>query len=225
MLRGYQEVIQKIAEFPVDQKDRPIKPITIANCGELVMRSEAKRSESKAEGQSTVIPGKGSADQIMLQAEKKDIRSQSEPDSESETERRRDKKRRHHHRSRSRTDSESVDEDRSRRHHHKKSKRKKDRSRSPSRPKNAGSDDEKATIPQEETEEQYDARLEREEKERLEAQRKRELERLKRLQEDVPTTNGVRFKGRLTVFHASPHLINVIGRGRMKYLDPELRRD
>lgn len=62
VLRGYQEVIQKIAEFPVDQKDRPTKPITIANCGELVMRSEAKRSESKGEGQSTVIREKGSAD-------------------------------------------------------------------------------------------------------------------------------------------------------------------
>lgn len=64
-------------------------------------------------------------------------------------------------------------------------------------------------VPQEETEEQYDARLEREEKERLEAERKRELERLKkRLEENVPTHNGVKFKGR----------------GRMKYIDPELQR-
>lgn len=63
--------------------------------------------------------------------------------------------------------------------------------------------------PAEETEEQYDARLEREEKERLEAEKKEELERLKkRLEEDVPTHNGVRFKGR----------------GRMKFIDPELQR-
>jgi hypothetical protein len=48
-----------------------------------------------------------------------------------------------------------------------------------------------------ETEEEYDARLEREENERLAAARQHELERLKRQheQETTPSTNGVRFKG------------------------------
>ena len=65
-----------------------------------------------------------------------------------------------------------------------------------------------------ETESQYDARLEREEKERIGAARKRELERVARqLKEEnerrTRESGGVRFKGR----------------GRMKYVDPELQRD
>jgi peptidyl-prolyl isomerase G (cyclophilin G) len=47
-----------------------------------------------------------------------------------------------------------------------------------------------------ETEEEYDARLEREENERLAAARKREVERLSRQREqEASSTNGVRFKG------------------------------
>jgi peptidyl-prolyl isomerase G (cyclophilin G) len=47
-----------------------------------------------------------------------------------------------------------------------------------------------------ETEEEYDARLEREENERLAAARKREMEHLSRQREqEAPSTNGVRFKG------------------------------
>ena len=79
-----------------------------------------------------------------------------------------------------------------------------------------------------ETEEQYDARLEREETERLAAQRKIHLEHMKRAQEDVPTKNGVRFKGMASNSYI-PNVVSIlnssIGRGRMKYLDPELRRD
>ena len=50
--------------------------------------------------------------------------------------------------------------------------------------------------PREETEEEYDARLEREEKERLEEARRLELERIKRQYEDSLRSNdGIRFKG------------------------------
>jgi hypothetical protein len=57
-----------------------------------------------------------------------------------------------------------------------------------------------------ETEEEYDARLEREELERLEAQRKKDLEHIKaRYESEIQTKNGgVRLKGR----------------GRMMYVDP-----
>lgn len=67
-------------------------------------------------------------------------------------------------------------------------------------------DDEKA--PRQETEEEYDARLEREEQERLEEAKRKELERIKRKYESTPPASegGVRFKGR----------------GRMKFIDPEL---
>lgn len=50
VLRGYQEVIQKITEVPVDEKDRPTVPVTIANCGELMMRSKPAETEPKVEG-------------------------------------------------------------------------------------------------------------------------------------------------------------------------------
>ncbi|KAG7451009.1 uncharacterized protein BT62DRAFT_984296 [Guyanagaster necrorhizus] len=57
-----------------------------------------------------------------------------------------------------------------------------------------------------ETEEEYDARLEREENERIAEQRRKELERIKRQHEaELESKNGVRFKGR----------------GRMKFVDPE----
>ncbi|KAI0688103.1 cyclophilin-like domain-containing protein [Cytidiella melzeri] len=180
VIRGYQEVIQKIAEVPADEKDRPGVPVTIANCGELMMRSKVQD-----------IPDKVKKEERHVQGE-----------SHSETARKHTK-RRHKHRSRSRSGEESGEEEQSgRRHHHKQNRRKRDRPQSPARPQD-GENSEK------ETEEQYDSRLEREEKERLEAQRIKELERLKRMRGDVPPTNGVRFKGR----------------GRMKFIDPELRRD
>jgi len=52
-------------------------------------------------------------------------------------------------------------------------------------------------IPRQETEEEYDARLEREERERLEEAKRKELERIKRKYESTPPAaeGGVRFKG------------------------------
>lgn len=38
VIRGFEDVIQRIAEVPVDQKDKPTKPILIVNCGELELR-------------------------------------------------------------------------------------------------------------------------------------------------------------------------------------------
>lgn len=61
-------------------------------------------------------------------------------------------------------------------------------------------------LPRRETEEEYDARLEREENERIAARRARKLEVLKQhYTESSASENGVRFKGR----------------GRMRYIDPE----
>ncbi|CAL1715720.1 unnamed protein product [Somion occarium] len=188
------DVFQKIAEVPTDEKDRPAVPVVIANCGELVLRAKPQESKPEAKAKS---------------------REREVPSSdESEHERERRKKRRHRHRSPSRSSDASVspseDDRRERRKHRKKSTHKKrDRSESPL--PSSKTDDKKKTDdePKEETEEQYDARLEREEKERLEAEKRRELERMKRrLESTQSTTSGVRFKGR----------------GRMKYVDPELQR-
>ena len=41
VVRGYEEVIRKIADVPVDEKSRPAVPVTIDNCGELVLRAKA----------------------------------------------------------------------------------------------------------------------------------------------------------------------------------------
>ncbi|KAL5526047.1 hypothetical protein ACEPAG_7385 [Sanghuangporus baumii] len=66
------------------------------------------------------------------------------------------------------------------------------------------------SIPRQETEEEYDARLEREERERIEEARRRELAEIKKRYEAEQARKeagaGVRFKGR----------------GRMKFIDPEL---
>lgn len=80
------------------------------------------------------------------------------------------------------------------------------------------------TIPQE-TEEEYDARLEREEQERVAEAKRKELERMQRLHEDTNSTQGIRFKGMLIEYLFDIRystLIRVVGRGRMKFVDPEL---
>jgi len=197
VIRGYEEVVKQIAAVPVDEKDRPQVPVTIANCGELVLRAKVQSQEPEAK------PAARAA-------------SESESERSGDEEHRHRKKRRHRGRDGVRDSGESNSEDE---HRHKKSKHK-SKSKSKSKHKKAGSrspsrkdgnvlGDKPNPEPEEETEEQYDARLEREEKERIEAAKRRELERLKRRleEENSQTTNGVRFKGR----------------GRMKYVDPEIR--
>jgi peptidyl-prolyl isomerase G (cyclophilin G) len=95
--------------------------------------------------------------------------------------------------------SESADSDHSRADRKKKKKKSK-------RSKNEEPVTADPAVPIGETEEEYDARLEREELERIEAQRKKDLERLKeRYDKEAQNTNGgVRLKGR----------------GRMMYVDP-----
>ncbi|GBE88441.1 Peptidyl-prolyl cis-trans isomerase cyp11 [Sparassis crispa] len=183
-IRGYDDVVAKIADVPVEEKDRPTVPVTISNCGELMLRVKVQSQEPE--------PAKASA------------ASGSESEGESASQERRKHKKRRHHR------SESQDsDDRARRHHRKgKSQHKKPRSKSPLSDRRSAEGEKGPPPPEEETEEQYDARLEREEKERLEEERIRELERLKKKLEETQTKNGVRFKGR----------------GRMKFIDPELHR-
>ncbi|KAJ7117293.1 cyclophilin-like domain-containing protein [Mycena filopes] len=158
VIRGYDEVVTKLAEVPVDEKSRPLETVLISNCGELELRKVAKATK------------------------------QASPTSDAEDDepRRRKSKR-----------SGSADSDQPRKHR-KKSKRSK-REEEPVAKDPA--------VPTEETEEEYDARLEREEIERIEVQRKKDLEQLKqRYESEIKATNGgVRLKGR----------------GRMMYADPE----
>jgi peptidyl-prolyl isomerase G (cyclophilin G) len=39
VIRGFEEVVCKIAEVPVDDKDRPTVPVVVMNCGELELRT------------------------------------------------------------------------------------------------------------------------------------------------------------------------------------------
>lgn len=47
VIRGYAEVVEKIANVPVDEKDRPNVPVAISNCGELMLRSQVQQKETK----------------------------------------------------------------------------------------------------------------------------------------------------------------------------------
>ncbi|KAL0580003.1 hypothetical protein V5O48_002006 [Marasmius crinis-equi] len=183
VLRGYDEVVQKIIQVPVDGKDRPTVPVIITNCGELELRQKAPAPPPKPEKRSGSISG-----------------SESDRDDKHRSSKRRSR------RSRSRSPSDSDDSTRRR---HKKSKRKHKSRKHKSEDHGEGERKEDAE-PHKETEEEYDARLEREEKERLEAARRRELERKKAQYEaETQASNGVRYKGR----------------GRMKYVDPDVSKD
>jgi peptidyl-prolyl isomerase G (cyclophilin G) len=167
VIRGYDEVVKKLAVVPVDDKDRPQQPIVIINCGELELKRKVETSQSEA--LSTEIPGR--------RRHSSRSRSRSSDYDPSTRKKKRPKRRKHE----SKEDVEINDRDRK-------------------------NDAEK--VPRQETEEEYDARLEREEQERLEEAKRRELERIKRKYESTPPASegGVRFKGR----------------GRMKFIDPEL---
>ncbi|KAJ7284715.1 cyclophilin-like domain-containing protein [Mycena rebaudengoi] len=149
VIRGYDEVVAKLADVPVDAKSRPLSTVLISNCGELELRK----------GQSVVFCHRRVPTLPRLAT--KPIKRPS-----------------------------------------KKSKRKKDAKEAPAT--------QPGTAPAGETEEEYDARLEREELERFEEQRKKDLARIKEQYEsEIQNKDGVRFKGR----------------GRMMFVDPELRRD
>lgn len=105
--------------------------------------------------------------------------------SESESEEPRHK---HKHRSKKDKDKRRSSKDRDR------SKKKSRRSRSPGddRDRDRGG---RAASPHEETMEELDARLEKEEKERLAAAKLKELEELKKRASEGESSGGIRFKG------------------------------
>jgi len=43
LIRGY-EVVKQVAEVPVDEKDRPLSPVVISNCGELELRKPSAKN-------------------------------------------------------------------------------------------------------------------------------------------------------------------------------------
>lgn len=223
VIRGFDDVVTKIAQVTSDEKDRPTVPVTIFNCGELELRKKAEPPRSctllffcvRDDGL-LLIPLLVGASPLA----KETSVSASESEEDDEEEERSHK--RHKRRRRSRSPADAAKDDSGKRHKRKhKHKRRKDPEGSPSRSGKVEPAGERK-----ETEEEYDARLEREENERLAAERKRDLERLSRQDEpEPPSTNGVRFKGAtLSLIIAVLVYDTLTGRGRMKFVDPELHR-
>jgi peptidyl-prolyl isomerase G (cyclophilin G) len=235
VIRGFDEVVQRIAQVDTDEKDRPTTPIIVMNCGELELRKppakpvkQVTQSESGSERASDDEGGRG-------RRNKRRERSLSASRSRSPSLSRSRSRSRSRSSDASRTDSEEERQQRKRarkekkrqKKEKKKSKKRKHGSRSPSKDDN----DKQNGLPRQETEEEYDARLEREEKERFEAARLRELAEMKRRlaeradRERANDNSGVRYKGALSFSINMSTLaeMHFLGRGRMKFVDPESR--
>ncbi|KIO26306.1 hypothetical protein M407DRAFT_235352 [Tulasnella calospora MUT 4182] len=185
------DIVKKIAEIPTDEKSRPLQPIVISHSGELELRKVPPKAAAPR-GRSTSVSS--------TERKKKRRHSSDSRGSESESE---DRRRKQKHRSKKEKEKQRSSKDKDR------TKKKSRRSRSPAddRDRETGG---RAASPHEETLEELDARLEREEKERLAAAKQKQLEDMKKRAAEGETSGGVRFKGR----------------GRMKFRDPELdRRD
>jgi len=181
VLRGFDEVVQKISQVPTDGKDRPTVPVTIHHCGELVLQKPPQRPPSEL--------SEASSESVDVDTKESKRRKRSKSRSPE----------------RSGSDDDRDDRKKSKKKHSKRHKRKhrKDKDARSASPETRQQDN--AGEPRKETEEEYDARLEREEKEREEAARRRALEEVKRRYEAVSTSkDGIRYKGRGRMKYIDP---------------------
>ena len=204
VIRGF-DVVKAIEKVETNEKDAPTIPIVITHCGELQLIQQpppptAEEGATKKRGASESAGSESEDDRRERKRRKKE---------KNETRRReKEEKRRRQHRgddkspshSRSGSKSKSVDQD------------------------NA----QPGASSTHETEEAYDARLEREEKERIELQNKTLLQRMKDEAQIDPRT-GIRYKGacfhiRMKVPNDAHSLAFLTGRGTMKFMDPEKYR-
>lgn len=179
VIRGF-DVVKAIEKVETNEKDAPTTLIVITHCGELQLRQQPPPPTAE-EG-----------------ATKKRGASES-AGSESESDRREHKKRKKEKKEKRRREKEEK-----RRTRHPGNDRSPSRSRSGSRSKSVDRDDEQpgavADSITHETEQEYDARLEREERERAELQKKTLLQRMKDEAQIDPKT-GIRYKGAFVTFH------------------------
>ncbi|GFZ52201.1 peptidylprolyl isomerase [Saitozyma sp. JCM 24511] len=180
------EHIKSIGQLAVDDRDRPLSPVTIVHCGELELRRPAQ-----AQTATTKLPvparGRERSDSV---SDRSKSRSRSPRRGRTED-----------------SDSDSEEEDRRRRE-----RKKERRERREERRERKERERRKDRKPREETEEELDARLEREEKERLEVARLEKLEAMKRqLEEDrakIKEAGGVVFKGRGAMRYLDPESLS-----------------
>ncbi|KAJ9102371.1 hypothetical protein QFC21_002771 [Naganishia friedmannii] len=183
VVRGYEHV-QAIENVQVDDRDRPLSPVTIVNCGELVLAKKAVEASSKAE-------------------RKRRSESPSSARSRSGSPRRK-------RRSSSSSDTESGSDSEAERRHRRKRKERKSSKKKDGKKDKKDKDKLKGLVAgYEETEEELDARLEREEMERMNAAKQEKLERINKELEEQRASQ--------------PNSADVVikGRGAMRYRDPE----
>ncbi|KAG8929725.1 hypothetical protein FRC02_005156 [Tulasnella sp. 418] len=197
------DVIVKISELPVDEKDRPLTPVVIYHSGELELRKAPQKPSAppKVSARSQSV---SSNDDAPSKRKRRHSDAKSPSDSEDEN---KDRPRRSHKEDDDQSNASEGGKKRSKKHSSKRKDkdrhRKKHRSRSrDQRPEPTTTKDQKE--PREETEEELDLRLEREEKERIREAKLRELEELRKRPPGT-SASGINYKGR----------------GRMKYRDPE----
>lgn len=236
------EHVETIGQLPTDEKDRPLSTVMITHCGEL----ELRRPPPKSRARSASISSSFSSRSRSLSRSRSPSRSRSRDRSVSIKRRSRSRK---YSDSGSESDYDSDDsrERRRRRKDRKRSKHAKHSSKSKSKSRRRSSKSDR-----EETLSELDARLEREENERLEKERLEKLAEMKRKIEEekqrVKDAGGVVYKGEPFFFFFSSLVLypllgsflpsarhqkvkkqqkanvlirGIIGRGAMKYLDPE----
>ena len=179
VIRGF-DVVKAIEKVETNENDTPKIPIVITHCGELQLRQQPQPPPP--------LPRPTAAEG----ATKKRGASESD-DSGSDEDRRERKKRKKEKKEKRRMEKEEK-----RRRRGRGDDKSPSRSRSGSRSKSADRADAQPGAVGDgmihETEEEYDARLEREERERLELQKKTLLQRMKDEAQIDPQT-GIRYKG------------------------------
>jgi len=192
VVKGF-EIVTKISEIPTDEKARPEQPVVVSNCGELVLRKKNVTSTAPLS-----VPPRGRSLSPSRSSRRRSPRSQKGKRRRSFSSRSGSRSRSPYIRSRSLTPPQKPQK------HKKSGKASKETERT-----NGGVP---GKSPIAETEEELDARLEREEHERIAEKKLLEAVRLKdRLiasSKRNDASGGVRFKGR----------------GLMKYRDPEIDR-
>ena len=204
VIRGF-DVVKAIEKVETNEKDAPTIPIVITHCGELQLIQQpppptAEEGATKKRGASESAGSESEDDRRERKRRKKEKNEKRRREKEEKRRRQRREDDKSPSHSRSGSKSKSVDQD-------------------DAQPGASGTN---------ETEEAYDARLEREEKERIELQSKTLLQRMKDEAQIDPRT-GIRYKG--TRFHIRMKLPNdthspalLTGRGTMKFMDPEKYR-
>ncbi|KAH9057898.1 cyclophilin-like domain-containing protein [Lactarius vividus] len=144
VIRGFDDVVRKVAQVATDEKDRPAVPVIIFNCGELELRKKTSPA--------TFISL--AAKELSVSASE----SEGASDGEGEKSRKRHKRRR-------RSPSSGGEGEEGGKRHKRRHKRKHRQDKERSRSKPAPIEESEPSGERKETEEEYDARLEREENE------------------------------------------------------------